>query len=269
MRARSTLAALAAAVTALVLAPGAQAAIAYAPCDPAGFQCGQLAVPLDRTGAVPGTVTLNVKRVVAASNPTGTAVVALAGGPGQAAIPVATDFASILGPSLATRDLLVYDQRGTGSSGRLTCSGLRQRRRIDRRRRCGVRQPARAAARLLPHLGLGRRHRGPARRVRLPEARALRRLLRHQGRARLRRQVPGQRRVARAGLRRPARGFRRAQRLDLQDACRAPSASCAATARATASRRASATTCSTSCTRSGARRSRGKVNTPGRAAASR
>jgi pimeloyl-ACP methyl ester carboxylesterase len=121
MRARSTLAALAAVVTTLVLAPGAQAAIAYAPCDPAGFQCGQLAVPLDRTGAVPGTLTLNAKRVVAASNPTGTAVVALAGGPGQAAIPVATEFASILGPSLATRDLLVYDQRGTGSSGRLTC----------------------------------------------------------------------------------------------------------------------------------------------------
>ena len=121
MRARSTLAALAAVVATLALAPGAHAAIAYAPCEPAGFQCGQLPVPLDRTGAVPGTLTLNVKRVVAASNPTGTAVVALAGGPGQAAIPVATEFASILGPSLATRDLLVYDQRGTGSSGRLAC----------------------------------------------------------------------------------------------------------------------------------------------------
>src|SRR5512132_2873069 len=121
MRARSTLAALAAAVAVLALAPGAHAAIPYAPCQPAGFQCGQLAVPLDRTGAVPGTVTLNVKRVVAASNPTATAVVALAGGPGQAAIPVATEFASILGPALASRDLLVYDQRGTGSSGRLSC----------------------------------------------------------------------------------------------------------------------------------------------------
>ena len=121
MPARSTLAALAAAVAVLVLAPGAHAAIPYAPCDPVGFQCGQLAVPLDRTGAVPGTVTLNVKRVVASSNPTATAVVALAGGPGQAALPVATEFASILGPSLATRDLLVFDQRGTGSSGRLSC----------------------------------------------------------------------------------------------------------------------------------------------------
>jgi pimeloyl-ACP methyl ester carboxylesterase len=121
MRARSTLAALAAAVAALAVAPGAHAAIAYAPCDPAGFQCGQLAVPLDRAGVVPGTLTLNVKRVVASSNPTASAVVALAGGPGQAAIPVSTEFASILAPSLATRDLLVYDQRGTGSSGRLTC----------------------------------------------------------------------------------------------------------------------------------------------------
>jgi pimeloyl-ACP methyl ester carboxylesterase len=121
MRARSALAALAATTTVLALAPGAHAAIPYAPCEPAGFQCGQLAVPLDRTGVVPGTVTLNVKRVVASSNPTATAVVALAGGPGQAAIPVSTEFASILGPALATRDLLVYDQRGTGSSGRLTC----------------------------------------------------------------------------------------------------------------------------------------------------
>ncbi|MGZ8634029.1 MAG: alpha/beta fold hydrolase, partial [Solirubrobacteraceae bacterium] len=121
MPARSALAVLAAAVAALVLAPVADAAIPYAPCDPAGFQCGQLAVPLDRTGAVPGTVTLNVKRVVASGNPTATAVVALAGGPGQAALPVATEFASILGPSLATRDLLVFDQRGTGSSGRLSC----------------------------------------------------------------------------------------------------------------------------------------------------
>ena len=121
MRARSTLAALAAVVATLRPRPGRARGHRYAPCDPAGFQCGQLPVPLDRTGAVPGTLTLNVKRVVAASNPTATAVVALAGGPGQAAIPVATEFASILGPSLATRDLLVYDQRGTGSSGRLSC----------------------------------------------------------------------------------------------------------------------------------------------------
>jgi len=146
MRARSTLAALAAAAILVAVAPGAEAAIPYAPCEPVGFQCGQLAVPLDRTGAVPGTVTLNVKRVVATSNPTATAVVALAGGPGQAAIPVSTEFASILGPALATRDLLVYDQRGTGSSGRLTCPAFEH----------GVLSIAAAAAACANQLGAAR-----------------------------------------------------------------------------------------------------------------
>jgi pimeloyl-ACP methyl ester carboxylesterase len=124
MRPRPTLAALAAALGSLVLAPSAGAQIAYAPCQPLGFQCGQLPVPIDRTGAVPGTLTLNVKRVVAASNPTATAVVALAGGPGQPALPAVTDFAAILGPALATRDLVVFDQRGTGTSNRLDCAAL-------------------------------------------------------------------------------------------------------------------------------------------------
>jgi pimeloyl-ACP methyl ester carboxylesterase len=124
MRARSTLAALAAAAVVLALAPAASAAIAYSPCEPIGFQCGQLAVPLDRAGAVPGTLTLSIKRVVATTNPTATAVVALAGGPGQAALHSATELATILGPALGTRDLIVFDQRGTGSSNRLRCSAL-------------------------------------------------------------------------------------------------------------------------------------------------
>jgi pimeloyl-ACP methyl ester carboxylesterase len=124
MRARSTLAALAAAAVLLVFVPAASAAIAYAPCEPTGFQCGQLAVPLDRSGAVPGTLTLSIKRVVASANPTASAVVALAGGPGQAALPSATELATILGPALAQRDLLIFDQRGTGSSNLLRCRAL-------------------------------------------------------------------------------------------------------------------------------------------------
>jgi pimeloyl-ACP methyl ester carboxylesterase len=124
MRARSTLAALAAVVALAVLAPGAHAAIAYTPCQPAGFQCGQLPVPIDRTGAVPGTLTLAIKRAVASSNPTAAAVIALAGGPGQAALPSVTEFASILGPALTNRDLVVFDQRGTGASNRLRCNAF-------------------------------------------------------------------------------------------------------------------------------------------------
>jgi pimeloyl-ACP methyl ester carboxylesterase len=124
MRARSTLAALAAVAVLLVVVPAASAAIAFAPCEPTGFQCGQLAVPLDRAGAVPGTLTLSIKRVVASANPTASAVVALAGGPGQAALPSATELATILGPALAQRDLLIFDQRGTGSSNFLRCRAL-------------------------------------------------------------------------------------------------------------------------------------------------
>src|SRR3979409_390572 len=87
-------------------APSAEAAIAYAPCSPAGFQCGRLSVPIDRTGVVGGEISLNTQRAVVSAKPGNVAVRALAGGPGQAAIPAATDFARVLGPALATRDLL-------------------------------------------------------------------------------------------------------------------------------------------------------------------
>ncbi len=56
-------------------------------------------------------------------SPTDEAVVPLAGGPGQAALPFAADFAESLKPLLASRDLLVFDQRGTGSSGAIGCFG--------------------------------------------------------------------------------------------------------------------------------------------------
>ena len=107
------------------LAPaGAAAAIPWAGCPTAGFQCAHVDVPLDRAGAVPGTVSLAVQRVVAASNPSNVAVVPLAGGPGQAALPLSQTFAQVLQPAIANRDLLVFDQRGTGSSGALSCKSL-------------------------------------------------------------------------------------------------------------------------------------------------
>jgi pimeloyl-ACP methyl ester carboxylesterase len=106
----------------LLTAPAARAAVAYAPCPQTpSLQCGALDVPLDRSGQVPGAVRLAAIRRVAPTNPTATAVVALAGGPGQAATPLTVDFASIMAPALGTRDLLVFDQRGTGASTPLTC----------------------------------------------------------------------------------------------------------------------------------------------------
>ena len=82
----------------------AGAAVAYAPCaKPAGFECGSLDVPLDRSGVRAGRITLQVQRVKAQSNPGRVAVVALAGGPGQAALPIAQGFAGVLAPAISTR----------------------------------------------------------------------------------------------------------------------------------------------------------------------
>ena len=111
----------------LAAAAPARAAIPWAACPTAGYECATVDVPLDRSGVVPGSVSLAVQRAPASSNPTGAAVVALAGGPGQAALPLVESFARVLSPFIATRDLLVFDQRGTGSSGALDCTALHQR----------------------------------------------------------------------------------------------------------------------------------------------
>lgn len=99
-------------------------ALAFTPCRAGGFSCATLNVPLSRSGGAGGSVTLSLERLQSAGAPSEDAVVALAGGPGQAAIPVASDLANTISPALTGRDLIVFDQRGTGSSGALACSAL-------------------------------------------------------------------------------------------------------------------------------------------------
>ena len=107
----------------LVAAPAAHADLGTRACGDGGaLRCGTLDVPLARSGAVPGTVGLAYARRPATGTAT-EAVVPLAGGPGQAALPFTGDFATSLAPVLAGRDLVVFDQRGTGSSGPLNCFG--------------------------------------------------------------------------------------------------------------------------------------------------
>ena len=102
-------------------------AIAYSACPGSNdFACGHLTVPLDPSGATPGTITLTVRRRRAPLGEASSAVVALAGGPGQSAVPFSEDFTEVLGPILDTRDLLVFDQRGTGHSHPLSCHGFEQ-----------------------------------------------------------------------------------------------------------------------------------------------
>jgi pimeloyl-ACP methyl ester carboxylesterase len=102
-------------------------ALTFTPCSTStstGFTCATLTVPLARNGTAPGTVGLNIERLQAGAVPTHTAVIGLAGGPGQAALPLAAGIAKEMAPALGSRDLLVFDQRGTGSSGPLACPAL-------------------------------------------------------------------------------------------------------------------------------------------------
>ena len=78
-------------------------------------------MPLDRSGKTPGTIALTIQRKSASAPPAQSAVLALAGGPGQAADPLGEDLAQAIAPALSTRDLLVFDQRGTGHSSPLNC----------------------------------------------------------------------------------------------------------------------------------------------------
>jgi pimeloyl-ACP methyl ester carboxylesterase len=99
--------------------------LAFSPCPHAtSFACTTVTVPLDRTGAVPGTLALSVERLQAGPTPSSSAVIGLAGGPGQAANPLASFMAKAIAPALHGRDLIVFDQRGTGRSNPLNCSAL-------------------------------------------------------------------------------------------------------------------------------------------------
>jgi pimeloyl-ACP methyl ester carboxylesterase len=105
----------------------AGAQIAFGPCKESDdFACGHLTVPLDPSGGTPGTITLTVRRRRAPVGEARSAVIALAGGPGQSAIPFTETFTELLGPILDTRDLIVFDQRGTGESHPLSCHGFEQ-----------------------------------------------------------------------------------------------------------------------------------------------
>ena len=85
------------------------------------MRCLSVVVPLDRSGAVPGAIRLRAARIRSrrASRPP---VIGLTGGPGQAGVYFITDYAFLL--PTPGRDLVLFDQRGTGASGLLRCPSL-------------------------------------------------------------------------------------------------------------------------------------------------
>jgi pimeloyl-ACP methyl ester carboxylesterase len=118
----AVLAGAAALVLAALGAGPASAQITYTPCaSSTEFACGHLTVPLDPSGATGGTLTLALRRHRAPVGEARSAIIALAGGPGQPALPFAEQFVELLGPVGATRDLIVFDQRGVGFSHALAC----------------------------------------------------------------------------------------------------------------------------------------------------
>ena len=74
-------------VAGLILAAPADAALRFKRCGGYGFKCARLSVPLDRAGALPGRVSLLVKRFAARRHGGATQppLFVLAGGPGQSA----------------------------------------------------------------------------------------------------------------------------------------------------------------------------------------
>jgi pimeloyl-ACP methyl ester carboxylesterase len=118
-----------AALAGTLLAPGHAAAVraAFAPCSArsGALECATVNVPLDRSGATPGTVSLHVERLPAGGTPRGVMFL-IAGGPGQASA-LAFDLAS---SGAQFRDqfpgytLVAFDPRGTGRSGVLRCPEL-------------------------------------------------------------------------------------------------------------------------------------------------
>jgi pimeloyl-ACP methyl ester carboxylesterase len=136
----------------LFAAAPARAAIAYVPCAVGGVPaCASLGVPLDRSGRTPGTVPLSVERRLAGATPSHTAVIALVGGPGQATLPLAPYIAEAIAPALGTRDLLLFDQRGTGASGPLTCPAFSNQAEVS-----GARGPSELIQHCAQQLGPGR-----------------------------------------------------------------------------------------------------------------
>jgi pimeloyl-ACP methyl ester carboxylesterase len=94
----------------------------FLPCGPNGLVCATVNVPLDRSGATPGTVPLHVEELPAPGTPRGV-LFFVAGGPGQGSAGTfqlganALDFRG----EFPGYTLVAFDNRGTGKSGVLRC----------------------------------------------------------------------------------------------------------------------------------------------------
>jgi pimeloyl-ACP methyl ester carboxylesterase len=89
----------------------------------AGFICSTLRVPLDHSGRTPGTLRL---QVAAADNVRAKRgmLLFLTGGPGQPGVPFVPRIVNRIAPVLTQYRLVMFDQRGTGQFGAISCPAL-------------------------------------------------------------------------------------------------------------------------------------------------
>jgi pimeloyl-ACP methyl ester carboxylesterase len=98
--------------------------IEHCPALPA--YCGRLPRPLDPAGQVPGTIDIGFQIYPRRNwpGPSAGTIVADEGGPGYATTGTADGYLGLFRPLLEDHDLLLMDNRGTGSSQPVNCPGL-------------------------------------------------------------------------------------------------------------------------------------------------
>src|SRR5829696_2458083 len=106
----------------LAAAGPASARLRWSGCGDVEAECARVRVPLDRSGALKGSVALRVARYGEPSRkPT---LLYLSGGPGGAGVREFADVLFEVGGLARRYQLVSYDQRGTGYSGLLRCPAL-------------------------------------------------------------------------------------------------------------------------------------------------
>jgi pimeloyl-ACP methyl ester carboxylesterase len=124
--------ALLAALSGLLATASAAQALTFRTCGKPGIRCAVVTVPLDRTGGAPGTIGLHVERVAATARATKPPLLTLSGGPGDRATAVTLRYANRFAQARRDRDLIVFDQRGLGRSGPISCPEVDSGQRPDR-----------------------------------------------------------------------------------------------------------------------------------------